>query len=73
MYTNTPWDNHFKGTDPFLVTDPTVRRNWVQKNVMPVIVPLVLTFGLPANYFAHATGIIEGSEVFSPTKLLLPA
>jgi hypothetical protein len=26
MYTNTPLDNHFKGTDPFLVTDPTVGR-----------------------------------------------
>ena len=22
-YTNTPWDNHFKGTDPFLVTART--------------------------------------------------
>ena len=30
MYTNTPWDNHFRGTDPFLVTDPTVKRNFVQ-------------------------------------------
>ena len=30
MYTNTPWDNHFRGTDPFLVTDPTVERNLLQ-------------------------------------------
>jgi hypothetical protein len=28
MYTNSPWDNHLHGTDPFLITDPTFERNW---------------------------------------------
>ena len=41
MYTNTPWDNHFKGTDPFLTTDPTVKRNWVQCHLMPYLNPLL--------------------------------
>jgi hypothetical protein len=73
MYTNTPWDNHFKGTDPFLITDPTVERNWFTKYVTPPLLPIVLIFGLPGNYLAHFTGIVEGSEIFSPGKLLLPA
>jgi len=72
MYTNTPWDNHFVGTDPFLVTDPTVARNWLQRNVMPFLNPLLLTFGLYANWFAHLVETAHGNERFVPTKLLLP-
>ena len=71
-YTNTPWDNHFVGTDPFLVTDPTVPRNWLQRNVMPYANPLLLTFGLYANWFAHLVETLHGHERFVPTKLLLP-
>lgn len=72
MYTNTPWDNHFKGTDPFLITDPTVERNWFTTYVTPTILPVVLIFGLPGNYLNHLQGILEGSEIFSLGKLCLP-
>jgi fatty acid desaturase len=73
MYTNTPWDNHFKGTDPFLITDPTVERNWFNGYITPVLLPIVLIFGLPGNFINHLMGIFDGSEIFSLGKLLLPA
>jgi len=72
MYTNTPWDNHFRGTDPFLVTDPTVPRHWFQAKVMPFINPIILTFGLFANYGAHLADMIQGHEEWRPTKAILP-
>jgi len=72
MYTNTPWDNHFRGTAPFLVTDPTQPRHWVQAYVTPYIHPIILTFGLVANYFAHLTEMLVGREAWRPTKVLLP-
>merc|ERR1719162_1696356 len=53
MYTNTPWDNHFRGTDPFLVTDPTVERTWVQSNIMPYLLHIILFFGVYGNWLAH--------------------
>merc|ERR1719182_768971 len=62
MYTNTPWDNHFRGTDPFLVTDPTVRRHWFQARVMPYINPIILTFGLYGNWVDHLKGMLQGNE-----------
>ena len=72
MYTNTPWDNHFLGTDPFLVVDPTVPRAWWQRSITPFINPLLLTFGLYANYTAHLIETFAGHESWRPTKLLLP-
>ena len=72
MYTNTPWDNHFRGTDPFLVTDPTVERNFVQHYVTPFINPLLLCFGVYANYVAHTVELLLGRENFSVGKLFLP-
>ena len=72
IYTNTWWDNHFEGTAPWLVTNPTVERNWVQKHVMPLLNPVLLCFGLYANYIAHLVETIKGNEVFSPAKLLMP-
>ena len=72
MYTNTPWDNHFKGTDPFLVTDPTVERTWLQKLIVPALYPLIVGCGLPANFITHGVGIITGDEVFSIGKLFVP-
>ena len=41
-----PRDNHFRGTDPFLVTDPTVERNWLQRTVMPYALHVILVFGV---------------------------
>ena len=73
MYTNTPWDNHFRGTDPFLKTDPTVERHWIQARIMPYINPLILTFGLYGNYVAHLTDMLSGHEEWRrPTKAILP-
>mmetsp|Transcript_45770 Transcript_45770/g.68088 ORF Transcript_45770/g.68088 Transcript_45770/m.68088 type:complete len:430 (-) Transcript_45770:1209-2498(-) len=69
MYTNTPWDNHFKGTDPFLVTDPTVERHWFQRYVLPYVHPIILSFGTYGNYIAHTTFLLQGQEEFSVGKL----
>ncbi|CAM9375781.1 unnamed protein product [Chrysoparadoxa australica] len=72
MYTNTPWDNHFRGTDPFLKTDPTVPRSFLQGWVMPYINPLVLCFGVYGNYIVHTAQLLQGNEVWSIGKLILP-
>lgn len=72
MYTNTPWDNHFKGTDPFLVTDPTVERQFVQRFITPYLNPIILCFGVWGNYTFHLGETIKGNEVVSPWKLVLP-
>ncbi|CAB9500753.1 Acyl-lipid (8-3)-desaturase [Seminavis robusta] len=72
MYTNTPWDNHFRGTDPFLVTDPTRPRNFVQKYITPAMLPIILCFGAYGNYTAHLTWLIQGQEVPSIGKVLFP-
>lgn len=72
MYTNTPWDNHFKGTAPWLVTDPTVERNWFQKNICPYLIPLFLCFGLHGNWIFHLLELCKGREVLSVGKLFLP-
>jgi len=76
MYTNTPWDNHFKGTEPFLVTDPTRHRSWVCENLwtplVPVLMSLGLTFGLPANYIAHLGEMLAGTEEWRAAKMILP-
>ena len=70
MYTNSRWDNHFKGTAPWLVTDPTVpRRVW--QEITPFINPLILSFGVWASYIKHAIDIVKGDATFHPCKLLL--
>jgi hypothetical protein len=73
MYTNTPWDNHFRGTDPFLVTDPTVQRHPIQKFVMPYINPILLSFGIYVNYTAHLIELFLGNENFSIGLFCLPS
>jgi len=72
MYTNTPWDNHFKGTDPFLITDPTVERSWFQSRIAPFLNPIVLTFGLHGNYAFWASECAAGRERFTLWRLCLP-
>ena len=72
MYTNTPLDNHFRGTDPFLVTDPTVERNWFQKYITPYLNPIVLIFGIWGNYTFHLSELIRGNEKFSTGKFIFP-
>jgi len=72
MYTNTPWDNHYTGTDPFLVTDPTRQRGWWQKNVLPYCHPIVFFFGPYVNYVTHFISILKGHEDLSVGKIFLP-
>ena len=62
MYTNSPLDNHFEGTAPFLVTDPTVRRNLIQCYLTPFINVLLLQFGIWANHAKHLASVAQGSE-----------
>lgn len=72
MYTNTEKDNHFKGTDPFLVTDPTVERNFFQRVITPRLTPVVLSFGMWGNYLIHTLALLKGEENFSIGKIFLP-
>ncbi len=72
MFTNTPWDNHFQGSAPWLITDPTVERNFLQQYVMPYINPILLSFGLYTNYLINTIEVIKGNEIVTPWKLLLP-
>ena len=73
MFTNTPLDNHFAGTEPFLVVDPTKARTWFQRCVAPVMNPVLLFFGPFVNYTAHAVELAKGRENWSVGKLFLPA
>ena len=72
MYTNTPWDNHFKGTDPFLITDPTVERTFLQTWITPYLNPIVLCFGVLGNFCLHTTELFKGNETFRMWKLVFP-
>lgn len=72
MFTNTPWDNHFRGSAPWLITDPTVERNVLQKYVMPYINPILLSFGLYTNYLINSIEVIKGNDIVTPWKFLLP-
>lgn len=56
MYTNTPWDNHYRGTDPFLTTDPTIERGLSQRYVTPCLNPISLIFGVYGNYIRISLG-----------------
>lgn len=72
MYTNTPWDNHFRGTDPFLKTDPTVSRNVLQEKLAPAVLHIILCFGVYGNYAAHLGFLLQGQEVLSVGKIFFP-
>ena len=68
MFTNTPWDHHYFGTDPFLKTDPTTSRNFVQAKIMPHLFHIILCFGTYGNYLIHGIHLIQGQEVWSIGK-----
>ena len=72
MYTNTPWDNHFEGSAPWLITDPTIERNLIQKYIMPYINPILLSFGLYTNYLINILEILKGNDKFTLWRLCLP-
>jgi hypothetical protein len=72
MYTNTPLDNHWNGTAPFLIVDQTVERNFFQSHITPYISAIFLFFGLHSNYLKHFYELFEGNEEWSNGKLLVP-
>ena len=69
MYTNTPQDNHFYGTEPFIVTDPTKKRSFLQ-NLSPLILCLVLIPGTLVNYITTWLMIIFKKEDFYFSNLI---
>lgn len=71
-YTNGSRDPYVRGTEPFLVTDPTARRTWLQATVFPAAAPLVLSCGVLGNYVLHARAVLLGRERFGLEKLWLP-
>lgn len=71
IYTNTPKDNHYKGTDPFLIADPERRRNWLQGNVLPLISPLLLSFGIYANHISNWMSIFRKEEALGVGNFFL--
>ena len=68
MFTNTPWDHHYFGTDPFLKTDPTAPRNFMQQYVTPNLFHVILSFGTYGNYAIHTLHLLQGQEVWSIGK-----
>lgn len=72
MYTNTPWDNHFRGTEPFLITNPTVKRSFLYAYIMPFINPFILCFGIYGNYVTNTIEILKGNEMLTTGKIFLP-
>mmetsp|Transcript_34284 Transcript_34284/g.45323 ORF Transcript_34284/g.45323 Transcript_34284/m.45323 type:complete len:455 (+) Transcript_34284:57-1421(+) len=69
MYTNTPLDNHYKGSDPFLIVDPTYERNFICKWITPFLNPIFLFFGIPVNYIVNTIQLLKGNENFTIGKL----
>jgi len=73
MYTNTPLDNHWAGTAPFFIVDPTTERNFVQSKLLIWLNPVFLFFGIfPANYFAHFVQLVCREENLSIGKIFYP-
>jgi len=72
MYTNTPLDNHFNGTEPFIRVDPTKHRLWFQKWIVAFLNPVALFFGTEANWIAHTVELFRGNENLSIGKLCVP-
>jgi len=52
MYTQTAWDNHLHGSDPFMPTNPTMARTFFEKYLFAYIHPFFLTFGPIGNWIA---------------------
>ena len=72
MYTNTPEDNHFHGTDPFLITDPTIHRTCLQRNITPFLNPIILACGILGNYAYHTLELARGCEKLHISKIFFP-
>lgn len=72
LYTNTTGDNHFEGTSPFLIPDPTKEKYfWHHFFSIPMFF-IVLGFGVSGNYLGHSAELLSGREVWSWAKLIVP-
>lgn len=54
-----------RGTEPFLATDPTRERNCFEKYFSAYLNPLILTFGIYANWTAHLVEVRLGGNTVS--------
>ena len=63
--------HHFTGTNPFIITDPTVKRNIIQQYT-PYCLHVLIAFGTYFNYRAHTFWLMLGQEEWSIGKLLFP-
>lgn len=72
MYTNTPWDHHLHGSDPFMTTDPRAERDFLQRNVYPWFFHVFLCVGTYSNFMRHNWWTLKGEEEISIGKLFFP-
>merc|ERR1712216_982757 len=63
IYTNTDLDNHFRGTEPFLAADPSLKRTFLNK-LSAVCFPFVLAFGVLSNWVTVLAGVMKGLETW---------
>lgn len=71
IYTNTPKDNHYEGTEPFLITNPEKKRNWMQENIFPITSPILLCFGIYVNHIIDWINIFKCKEEISIGKFFI--
>lgn len=72
IYTNTTGDNHFEGTSPFIVPDPTREKLFLHHVFSVPMFFVVLTYGVPGNYLGHTIDLLMGREEFSWAKFFVP-
>ena len=68
MFTNTPWDHNVHAMEPFILADPTIPRNFIQKNISPYLVHIFFCFGSYFNYLFHTIWLLQGWEEWSVGK-----
>merc|ERR1719295_2460367 len=55
IFTNTIPDNHFDGTDPFLIVNPLVNKAYLRKLANFPLAIFVVTVGVYGNYIDNLT------------------
>jgi len=73
IFTNTIPDNHFDGTDPFLMVNPFIPRNKFRKMFNFLIANITLFSGVYGNYLFNVANIITGKEPFYVSIFIFPA
>ena len=74
MYTNTPLDNHFLGTEPFIKCNPRTERTWLQKWIGAYLNFALIFFGTEGNYIAHFVDMLKGDKctLIMPSLMIPP-